>query len=229
MFSVVIPACNEEKTIKTTIYNLVSFFKKEKIDYEIIVIEDGSKDKTAEIVKKISQKNKKVKLIHHGERLGKGRAVRIGFKKSSGDLILTYDADASMPPSEIKKLLAAAEKKASVIIGSRYMKGSKIKESKTRLLFSRIFNLFFRLLFFNVKDTQSGYKLMNKPAMKLLLPNLKCNGFEWDIELLKVAKNKGVLVKEVPIVWMHREESKVNPLTDGVKLFISLIKIRFWR
>ena len=227
MLSVVIPACNEEKTIEKTIGDLVIFFKKEGIDYEIVVVEDGSKDKTAEVVKKISKKNPNIRLIHHKKRLGKGKAVRIGFKKAKGNLLLTYDADASMPPTEIKKLLRAIEKRACIVVGSRYIKGARIKENKIRLIFSRIFNFLFRLLFFNVQDTQSGYKLINAPAMKLILPHLKSDGFEWDVEFLKIAKEKGVYIKEIPIVWIQRGVSKVNPISDGIKMFISLFKLRF--
>lgn len=226
MISVVIPACNEEKTIKKTINELSILLKKKKIDHKILVVEDGSSDKTVEIVEKMSKSNSNVALIHHEKRLGKGRAVRIGFEKSGGDLILTYDADGSMPAEELNKLMDKMEDEACVVIGSRYSTGAKLVEKRMRILFSRIFNIFFRLLFFNVKDTQSGYKLINRKALDIILPHLKHNGFEWDVEFLKLAKEHGVIIKEVPIRWMHQEKLNVDPVADGLKMFFSLIKIR---
>lgn len=226
MLSVVIPAHNEGKLITKTLTNLINFFKKERIKYEIIVVEDGSTDDTVMQVNNFSKQDKNIILFHNKKRLGKGKAVRIGFQKSKGDLILLYDADGSMPVNEIKKMMSAMDTEG-IVIGSRYLTKSKLTEKKSRFIFSRMFNLLFRLLFFDVKDTQSGYKLINRSALNKILPKLSFNGFEWDIEFLKIAKDNNIIIKEIPIVWIHRNDSRVNPIKHGIKMFFAMLKLRF--
>lgn len=226
MLSVVIPAHNEGKLITQTLTNLTNFFKKERIKYEIIVVEDGSTDDTVMQVNNFSKQDKNIILFHNKKRLGKGKAVRIGFQKSKGDLILLYDADGSMPVNEIKKMMSAMDTE-SIVIGSRYLTKSKLTEKKSRFIFSRMFNMLFRLLFFDIKDTQSGYKLINRSALNKILPKLSFDGFEWDIEFLKIANDNNIAIKEIPIVWIHRNDSRVNPIKHGIKMFFAMLKLRF--
>ena len=190
MISIVIPAFNEEKRIGDTL-SLLKRTVRQK--HEVVVVCEGS-DATARIARRLG-----ARVFHFKERLGKGKAMRIGISKAKGEVVILYDADAATPPTEIPKLLRALEK-ADVAIGTRYSNLSKIEISKPRLFTGLFFNLLARLLFgLGFSDTQCGFKGLRRNKALELVEKAKTNGFVWDVELLYRAKKMRVV--EVPISW----------------------------
>ncbi|MCX8178884.1 MAG: glycosyltransferase family 2 protein [Candidatus Aenigmarchaeota archaeon] len=222
MRSLIIPAYNEEKRIGEVLDILVKSFS----NYEIIVVDDGSKDKTKEIAL-----SKGVKVVSYKKNKGKGFAVKKGLLHAIGDIIGFVDADKSINPLYIKKVFDESEH-ADMSIATRRNKNSRIiiRQPIMRVIFSLIFNLVVvRLIFgLNISDSQCGCKAMKRNVAKYLAKNMKSKGFEFDVEMLWLAKMKNYKIKEVPVVWKHEKNSTFN-LLNGPKMFLSLIKIRFKR
>ncbi|MCD6575923.1 MAG: glycosyltransferase [Nanoarchaeota archaeon] len=209
MISVIVPAYNEEKQIGKTIEKLL----KEKVE-EIIVVVDGN-DKTGEIAKKY----KKVKVLTFKHRLGKGGAIKEGFKASKGDVIVFVDADYWHQKASIRSL-AKWIPKYDIAIGSR----RKRKTIKRKIL-SWGFNLLTKILLgLNLRDTQCGFKAFKREALKDLLSKMKTRGYAFDVELLYLAKNK-YKIKEVPVEW-EDINTKINPVKDSLKMFLELLRIK---
>ena len=194
--TILIPTHNEEQRIGKTLEALNSFLRKSKIKAEILVVDDGS-DRTASISRSFG-----ARVLHFPKRLGKGGGVHAGLKQAKGDIVI-YDADASTPPDEIPRLLAAL-KNADVAIGSRYSRASRAKMPAIRKFTGRSFNILVRILFgLPFTDTQCGFKAIRKEANARLAPQLKETGFVWDVEFLTVALRNGLRVEEVPVRWRH--------------------------
>ena len=226
MYSIIIPAYNEEERIENALKLYCNFFEKAEEKYEILVVCDGV-DSTASIVKKFMQKFPSVKLLTFGKRLGKGGAIIEGMRIAKGDKIGFIDADESVTCSDFKKMFDRLSS-ADGVISSRRLKNSKIliKAPLMRRPASRIFNILVRILFgLNFKDTQCGAKVFKREAIKDVLNELKTNGFEFDVELLWKLKRKGYNVVEFPITWKHCGGSSFS-LTKAPKMFFSLLKTR---
>lgn len=224
--SIVIPAYNEEKRIIPTINKIYEFFK-DNLDFEIIVVNDGSVDKTSNLLLKLGKDN--LKVIEHKANLGKGAAIKTGAIYSKGSLILIIDADCSGSLLSYKDLEKAINNNCSIAIGSRALVESKIKAKLSRKIIGRIFASYINLLFgLQIKDTQCGFKLFNAEILKSLCQELKINKFAYDVELLYLAKKRNLKISEVPIEWNHVTGSKINVIRDGLKMFFDclLIKIR---
>jgi len=224
MLSVIIPTHNEEKRITPTLRLLSDFLEKKYPAYEIIVVDDGT-DATAEIVKKIGKHDGKIRRLHFPRRLGKGGAIMQGMRTARGDAVI-YDADSSVPAHEIPKLVEGLGK-ADVAVGSRKLPGSVVRGLPfERKVTSAAFSLLTRILFnTGVRDTQCGFKAIRRQASKKLLPLLVSRGFEWDVELLARAKQKGMRILEVPVEWSHRGGSTLEP-KDVWKMFLGLLALR---
>lgn len=228
--SVIIPCYNESKIIKESIKEIYSFLKQNKNlkDFEIICIDDGSSDNTYEILKNISLKNKKIKLNKKRQNKGKGFSVREGFIISKFNLVLFADADLSTPINELDKFLDKINE-ADILIASRNEKDSKTKRNIFRSFISKAFLLFNGLVTgLKYSDTQCGFKLFKKENTISIFKNQKIDGFAFDIEILLKAKNKGLIIKEIPIKWIQKEDSKVNIIWDSLKMALDIIKIRIW-
>ncbi|MFN4227553.1 MAG: dolichyl-phosphate beta-glucosyltransferase [Candidatus Ratteibacteria bacterium] len=228
--SIIVPAYNEEKRILKTIEKIYKYFAEKNLDFEIIVVDDGSKDKTIEVVEELSKDKKEVKILKHPKNMGKGAAVRTGVLNSSGDLILFTDADLSTPIEEFEKLKKKIEEGYDIAIGSRGLKDSKIviPQPFYRRIIGKIFPLLVRLLVIkDFKDTQCGFKLFKKEAGKKIFSQLKTNGFAFDVEVLARAKKEGYKIAEVGVVWYNSPRSSVKIFKDSFKMFFSLLKIRF--
>jgi len=234
MYSIVIPAYNEERRVGPTIHSYISFLNKNKINYEIIVICDGCTDRTVDVVKKFSH-NEKIRLFVLPQRLGKGGGVHYGFSKCSGDTIGFVDADNAVRPEEFKKLIDNIEGVDCVIASRRVENAIMLIPPKSRLwvfsmrLLSQIFNkvvvnLIFRL---NIKDTQCGAKFMKRYVYENIRNELKINGFEFDVELLWRIKEHGYKIKEVGVIWRHDLESK-SRIMNSFNMLISLLKRKYW-
>ncbi|MCM8808903.1 MAG: glycosyltransferase family 2 protein [Candidatus Omnitrophica bacterium] len=227
--SIVIPAYNEEKRILKTIERIYKYFKNKNYDFEIIVVDDGSKDKTFEIVEKFAKNKKEIIILKHPKNLGKGAAVRTGVLSASGNFILFTDADLSTPIEEFEKLKEKIENGYDIAIGSRGLKDSKIviPQPFYRRIIGKIFPILVRLIVIkDFKDTQCGFKLFKKEQGKKIFSQLKTGGFAFDVEVLAKAKKEGYKIAEVGIVWYNSPRSSVRILKDSFRMFFSLLKIK---
>ncbi len=224
--SIIVPAYNEAKLIKESIGKLLRFSKENGFDHEIIVVDDGSRDDTKKIVSKI----KDVKLISYHKNRGKGYAVRQGMLAASKENIVIIDADIPWEIELMKKLLDFQGHDIS--IGSRAVSTSKTRKRPTfarRILgmgFNRITSLITGL---RLGDTQSGFKAFKRKAARRIFEKQTINGWAFDVEMLYLAKKYGYRVREVPIDKVEQLDfriSKVKPVSDSIKMFFSLIKIR---
>lgn len=228
--SIIIPAYNEEKRIKKTLESILTYIQKKKYDFEIIIVNDGSTDKTRDVV--LEFKNKKINIIDNHENKGKGFSVKQGFLTATKEWILFTDADLSTPIEELETFLRYKE--YDIIIGSRNLPDSLIviKQPFLRSTLGKIFPFFVRLLLLpEIKDTQCGFKLFKKEAAKKIAELQTIDGFCFDAEQLFIAKKSGYLIKEVPISWQNDERSKIRIVKDSVQMFADLLRIKYnnWR
>jgi len=219
--SILVPAFNEEKTIETILKNLqIQDFRKKGFEKEIIVIDDGSKDKTSDIISKFD-----VKLLKHDKNRGKGAAIKTGLKHCSGDYILIQDADLEYDPKDIPKLLKEVEMGYKVVYGSRF-KGKIENMSKLHYFGNKFLSFVTRLLYkTDITDLESCYKLFQKDIIDSISLNSERFGFEPEITAKILKKN--IEIKEVPIKYKGREkEEKKISWKDGLQCFEILVKYR---
>lgn len=224
--SIIIPAYNEEKRIASSLKRIYEYLKKKKIDYEIIIVNDGSRDKTTEVVRKI--KDKRTRIISHKINKGKGHAVKTGMLAAKGDLLLLSDSDLSTPIEELDKLMEYI-KNYDIVIGSRAMKGSdvRIKQAFYKVWLGKLGNKAIQFLVApGIKDTQCGFKLFKKNVAQRIFKKQTIDRWGFDFEILFIARKLGYTIKEFPVVWINAEGSKVK-LTDYPKTFLELFKIRW--
>ncbi|MBI4948299.1 bifunctional glycosyltransferase family 2/GtrA family protein [Candidatus Berkelbacteria bacterium] len=224
--SVIVPAYNEEKRITKTLIKIDQFLKEKKLSYEIIVVDDGSKDKTIETVEKLSIKN--CKVISYGKNRGKGYAINFGVKESKNDWVLYTDADNSTPIEEMNKLEPFTDV-YPVIIGSRYISGSNIikKQPTPRIIISRVSNLLIQALILpGFKDTQCGFKMFRRDAANEIFSKQTVFGWGFDMELLRIAKELNLPVKQVGITWKNDDQSTIQSRNALHKTLIELFRIK---
>lgn len=216
--SIVIPAHNEEKRLPRALTKIDEFLKKQKYTYEVIVVENGSQDKTSEITKEFAKKHKYVSLLEVDTR-GKGLAVKAGMLKARGKFRFICDTDLSMPIDELPKFLPPKIKGYDVAIGTREGKGAKrIGEPLKRHVMGRIFNFIIKLTAVRgFEDTQCGFKMFSGKAADELFSIQKLNGIGFDIELIFLAKKKGYKIKQVPITWYFDADSRMRLVDDSLK------------
>ncbi|MBI5654051.1 glycosyltransferase family 2 protein [Candidatus Uhrbacteria bacterium] len=221
-FSVIIPAFNEEKTVETAISETRRVFQVLGKSCEIIVVDDGSSDGTVAIVENLLQSSPDMssygltggtylRSISHPTNQGKGAAVKTGVSAAQGEWVVFLDSDLATHPSEIKKALPHLGS-SDIIIGSRRVAGADIAERQPmhRHWLGRLFNLGVRTyLGLPFHDTQCGFKLFSRRALPLFT-NLQTRGWAFDVELLYLAKQRGLSVQEIPVVWRNGRESRVK-------------------
>jgi glycosyltransferase involved in cell wall biosynthesis len=198
---------------------------------EIVVVDDGSRDSTAEIVREYGRRHPIVRLVENPGNRGKGFSVRNGMLSSSGDIRLFSDADLSSPIHEAGKLFAAIAAGADVAIGSRWLRAELQTERQplVRQLFGRAYNLLLRLLFgVRFKDTQCGFKAFTRVAAEQIFPRQRIERWGFDPELLFLARQAKLRVAEVAVEWAHDERSKIHPLRDGMRMFVDLLRVRWY-
>lgn len=229
--SIIIPAFNEEKRISSTLRIINDYISSEKLLAEIIVIDDGSSDKTDQVVNDLMPIIKNLRFKKLSINSGKGAAVKAGVDLSLGSLILFIDADNSTPITNFFKLKKEMdENDYDIVIGSRYLKSSnvKIKQPFYRIMLGRVGNFFIKLLLLNnIKDTQCGFKLFKSAVAKNIFSFQRVKRFGFDIELLTIAKNLGYNFSEVPVDWLNSKDSRFRPLQDSLVTFKDLIYIKF--
>jgi glycosyltransferase involved in cell wall biosynthesis len=228
--SIVIPAYNESARIVTTLEKVFAFLATQSWSAEIIVVNDGSRDDTVEIVRKFQRIHPELQLVENPGNRGKGFSVRNGMLNARGELLLFTDADLSSPIDECHKLFQAIAEGADVAMGSRWVRAElqTRRQPFYRQLFGRIFNLALRLVLgLNFKDTQCGFKAFTQRAATTIFPQQKIERWGFDAELLFLAKRSGFRVAEVPVKWAHSAGTRLSPLRDGIRMFGETIKIRW--
>ena len=221
LISVVIPVFNEELTIGDVLQRLVAVMKKTGFDYEIIVVDDCSKDRSLEF-----SKIPRVKLFSLKMHMGKGYALRAGFAKAKGEIITTIDSDGSHSPEELPMLLTPIlQNKSDLVIGSRYLNQTPVAAKKLNIAGVRLFNSLVRILTGTaVSDSQSGYRVMKSAVIRNM--RLKSGGYEIESEMLVKTSKRGFRVVEVPISFEQRTygTSSLDPLVDGFKILLSIMR-----
>jgi len=227
--SVVVPAYNEEQRLPRTLSRLHEYYASQAYPFDVIVVSDGSKDGTGNVVSDFAEAHPKFKLIEYTENRGKGYAVRTGIMAAEGDLILFCDADLATPQEETEKLLPRMLDGADVAIGSRPIAGAQleVRQPFYREMLGRGFNMAVQTLGVRgIDDTQCGFKVFTRHAADEIFRRTKVNGYGFDFEALMIARDLGFRIDEVPIRWAHQEGSKVSPLRDGSRMLCELIKLR---
>jgi len=198
---------------------------------EVIVVNDGSRDNTADIVRSFAAKNAALRLLENPGNRGKGYSVRNGMLSARGEIVLFSDADLSSPIEEAPKLFHALEEGADIAIGSRWLRAETQTQRQPlhRQLFGRIFNLMLRItLRLKFKDTQCGFKAFKRPAVRAIFPQQRIERWGFDPEILFLARKFGFKVQEVSVAWGHSGETRINPLVDGFRMFVEMLRVRWY-
>lgn len=232
--SIIIPAYNEAERLPLTLVDMDKRLSGVKYSYEILVVNDGSTDNTAEVVQKMAPAVKNLKLIDNKINQGKGGVVKQGMLLAKGEYRLFTDADNSTSIDHFDKMLpyftAKGGDKYDVVIGSRAVKGSVLEPSQPfyRQLFGKFGNLQIQIL--NVPgiwDTQCGFKAFSENAAEKIFSVSKINGWGFDIEALALARHFGYRIKETPVHWVNDAKSHVK-LSAYLKTFVENVKIWWW-
>lgn len=228
--SVVIPAYNEEKNIEKTVRSIFDYLSSKNIEHEIIVVTDGSTDKTNDIVRLLKTDLSTLELVEFEKNRGKGFAVKQGMLKAKGDSRLFTDADNATTVDHIEKMMPYFGQGYGVVIASIAVSGHKVasgSEPLWRRIFGKMGNLFIQIMVVpGIRDTQRGFKIFTAKAAEKIFPKLTIERWGFDIEVLVLAKKFGYKVKEVPVDWKNEPESHVG-LKAYFQVLLETIKIRW--
>ncbi len=228
--SVVIPAHNEEKRIEATLLDVDRYLEKQAYDYEIIVVNNNSTDRTVEVVERLRSTTVQNARVVSETIRGKGAAVKKGIAESQGDYVVFMDADNAVPISEIERLWPHLQAGNEVVIGSRYVDPStvKVKQPFYRIVMSRMSNLLIQFLLIpHIKDTQCGFKAFEGRAAKQIFKGVTIYGWGFDMEILTIALKHSYRIKEQPVSWTEHGGSHV-PITAYLQALRDLFLIK-WR
>lgn len=226
--TIVIPAYNEEQRLQRTLETIGTWLGERGESYEVFVVDDGSEDRTAELAEGFAARDPHFGCIRLPRNLGKGAAVREGFAKSRGEFVLFSDADLSTPIEELERLRAAMADGSSIAIASRGLPDSvlEVRQEWLRERMGKTFNALVRLVTgLDVRDTQCGFKLLRGPDARTLAGQMRENGFAFDVELLLLARRRGLAIREVPVKWRNDARSRVDPFEDSLRMLFALPRI----
>ena len=230
-YSIVIPAYNEGARLGATLEKVLAYVHGQGWDAEVIVVNDGSRDNTADIVRSFAAKDAALRLVENPGNRGKGYSVRHGMLNARGRTVLFSDADLSSPIEEAPKLFQALDAGADIAIGSRWLRAETQTQRQPlhRQVFGRIFNLILRLtLGLKFKDTQCGFKAFRQAAVQAIFPLQKIERWGFDPEILFLARKFHFKVQEIPVAWGHSGGTRINPLVDGSRMIMEMLRIRWY-
>ena len=228
-FSLIIPAYNEEARLGNALTGVLQYLRDHFSDWEMIYVDDGSTDNTYSKLAEYQNQNPELRILRHPVNRGKGRAVRTGLEEAKGDLVLFSDADFSTPIEDVEKLLFRLSDGFDIAIASRGVPGAnvEIRQSIFRDTLGKLGNVIVQsVLLLPFEDTQCGFKLYKKAALKEILPRLTVDGFAFDMEMLLVSVALGFKVVEVPVTWRNVLESKVQG-AHILEVLRDLLRIRY--
>jgi len=232
--SIVIPAYNEAHCIGDSLAGVMGFAEHYPAVQEVIVVDDGSTDRTGAIVEATRSTYEthraRLELIRNPRNLGKGASVRNGLLRATGDIVLFTDADLSSPISEVPRLVEPiVEDGCDVVIGSRALDPSLIAERQGRFreTAGKLFNLLVRCVTgLPIRDTQCGFKAFRRGAIGPVFQTQRIGAFAFDVEVLYLASKLGLSIREVPVHWSHVSHTKVSLLRDSVQMSVDVLSIR---
>jgi dolichyl-phosphate beta-glucosyltransferase len=228
--SIVIPAFNESSRILATLEAVVNCVRSRGWQAEILVVNDGSTDATAEIVRNFAASAREVRLIENPGNRGKGYSVRAGMLEAKASILMFTDSDLSAPIEEAERLFAALEAGADIAIGSRWLESGRQthRQPLYRQFFGRCFNAVTRAVMgLPFADTQCGFKAFTRQAAMIVFPLQTIERWGFDPEILFIALKRGLRVKEVPVTWAHDERTRMSYLKDGVRMLQDIAIIRW--
>lgn len=231
--SLVIPALNEQARLPYTLSEIEAFVCRERIDCEVVVVDNGSSDATSAVVLQAATSFKRLRLLRT-DRRGKGLAVRTGVLAARGDVVIFADADLSWPVEDIARFMELVEDpRTSLAIGSREGQGSRrIGEPIYRHLMGRVFNRIVQTFAVpGIEDSQCGFKALRGDAARAIFSRQRVDGFGFDVEVLFLARHLGYAIREVPLRWEHKENSRVAPIRDTLLMLSDVLRVRLnaWR
>jgi len=225
--SVVVPAYCEGRRIERGLRELYAWLDGNLPDYEVVVVDDGSTDDTADVVRGLAAELGRIRLVSYTPNRGKGYAVRTGLAAARGKAVVFTDADLSTPPAEIARALELLES-ADVVAGSRASESSRllVRQGPVREGMGRAFNRIARMLGVAfLSDTQCGFKAFRADVLPILLPRLRTDGFAFDVELLLEASRAGLRIVEQPVEWRNDPNSRVRVVSDSLAMLVELLRI----
>jgi dolichyl-phosphate beta-glucosyltransferase len=229
--SIIIPAYNEEERLPRSMQQVVAFVQGQAEPIEVLIVENGSRDRTTVIAEEFAARYPFVRVLHSDK--GKGVAVKAGMLAGQGRYLFMCDADLSMPINELRKFIPPACQDYDVAIGSREGEGAhRYNEPGYRHLMGRVFNLIVQLLAVpGYPDTQCGFKSFRREVAREIFAEQTMGGWSFDVEALFVALRRGYRVVSIPIDWYADTDSKINPVRDTIKMVRDLLRIRLnsWR
>jgi dolichyl-phosphate beta-glucosyltransferase len=228
--SIIIPAYNEEQRIGNTLCVIQAYLRRQLYSAEIIVVDDGSQDGTASLVRAFGTTPPSICMFQNGRNRGKGFSVRQGFSHARGEYLLFSDADLSTPIDEAETLLAALQGSCDIAIGSRALPGSRVEVHQPwyREHMGRLFNVFVQALAVpGIHDTQCGFKCFRREAALAICQRMTAERFGFDVEMLYLARRFGYRVREVPVVWRNSPQSRVRVWRDSISMLNELLRIRW--
>jgi len=209
MLSVIIPTYNERGNIANLIDEICAVLKRNKIAYEIVVVDDSSPDGTADVISEIKKKNRNVRLLSRKEKKGLGSAYKFAFPKARGDLILEMDADFSHNPKYLPELARALEN-ADVVVGSRKVKGGKRKDSLGRQIFPAIGSFLFMVAGCPVRDPTSGFRGYKREIVDKIDLSKMPDDYSFQVAMIFEAKRNGAVITEIPIEFEARKSGETK-------------------
>jgi dolichyl-phosphate beta-glucosyltransferase len=224
--SLIIPTFNEAGRVGATIEKASAYLARQAYESEIIVVDDGSTDGTAETV---ARGFEGVRIVAYGANRGKGYAMREGAKAARGEVCLVYDADASTPIEEVDRLWPEFDRGASVVIASRALPASRVEVPQPgyRRVMGRVYNLLVRGLGLTTfRDTQCGFKSFDRRIRESVVPRLVINGFGADCELLVAAGQAGLRIAEIPVRWINSSDTRVRPVRHTAAMILEVLRVR---
>lgn len=230
--SIVIPAYNEAQRLPLTLECILTYIQKNNWDAEVIVVNDGSHDDTAQVARDFSARFAELRLLDNLVNQGKGRSIRNGVLRATKELVLFTDADNSTPIEDAEKLIAAIHDGADVAIGSRWVnrKLQLLPQPWYRRLNGRLYNRLLRtILGLDYRDTQNGFKAFTRQAARVIFSPQRIAGWGFDAEALFLASKLNLVVREVPVEYTYcAEGSKIHPYRDGARMLAELLLVKWY-